>query len=211
MILVENFILLLLLSASTAEFFNHLDLAVLDLLNSNRVLALDSLLLGITLSAYMLGALLPVVLYLSGHSKRAISVKMYTPQYLLAMCLNVCLIAVLKYTINRPRPFLTHAFIEQLAPADSPSFPSGHTAFAFTAAITLSVMFRHKIVSMFAIVWALSVAYSRMALGVHYPSDVLSSIIIGTTAALLTDYTFGKYQQVIISLLKHTRQWLLPK
>jgi undecaprenyl-diphosphatase len=99
----------------------------------------------------------------------------------------------LKHWTRRPRPYRQdpriHAWI---APLDEFSFPSGHTlhAVSFT-----SVALAHNPVLAWVLVpFALSVAASRVVLGVHYPSDVLAAAAIGgglTSVALVLGPVFG--------------------
>lgn len=94
----------------------------------------------------------------------------------------------LKHAILRERPFVTYPDLQKLDDAGSPSFPSGHTSTAFSTATSLSLAFPKWYVFVPAYLWAGSVGYSRMHLGVHYPSDVLAGAITGTGAALLCNY-----------------------
>lgn len=205
MFLLQHPALLLLLTATLFETLANLDLATLQLLNGNRATDLDFLLLTLTITAYGLGALVPLCLYLAGHFRRMVSLKLKAYQYVFAMGLNVLFIGLLKYTVDRPRPFVTHDTIEQLAEASSPSFPSGHTAYAFTAAVVLVLMFRNPALRGLILTWALLVAYSRLALGVHYPSDVLGSMFLGSAAAFLSTYTFRKHREQFYTLLRRGR------
>ncbi|MGZ4117751.1 MAG: phosphatase PAP2 family protein, partial [Bacteroidia bacterium] len=91
----------------------------------------------------------------------------------------------LKYTVNRPRPFVTYPDIEKRASAGSKSFPSGHTSDSFALATSLSLAFPKWYVIAPSYIWACSVAYSRMDLGVHYPSDVLAGAVIGSGSAFI--------------------------
>jgi membrane-associated phospholipid phosphatase len=86
----------------------------------------------------------------------------------------------LKALIDRDRPFTTYPNIEKLSSGGDSSFPSGHTLEAFAVAAAISLSFSRKKIIIAVYTWAIMVAYSRMALGVHYPSDVLAGIIIGT-------------------------------
>ena len=88
----------------------------------------------------------------------------------------------LKYGINRDRPFVTYPFIQKQIEAGSPSFPSGHTSAAFSVATSLSLCFPKWYVIAPSFLWAAGVGYSRMHLGVHYPSDVLAGAIIGSAS-----------------------------
>ncbi|MCX6267437.1 MAG: phosphatase PAP2 family protein [Bacteroidetes bacterium] len=86
----------------------------------------------------------------------------------------------LKGLIDRDRPFTTYPDIEKLSSGGDSSFPSGHTLEAFAMAAAISLLFAGKKIFIPVYLWAILVAYSRMALGVHYPSDVLAGIMIGT-------------------------------
>lgn len=86
----------------------------------------------------------------------------------------------LKQLIYRERPFITHSFIEKYSDGGGSSFPSGHTLKAFAMATALSLLFSRKKIVIPVFVWAILVAYSRIALGVHYPSDVIAGVVLGT-------------------------------
>jgi membrane-associated phospholipid phosphatase len=91
----------------------------------------------------------------------------------------------LKYSIKRPRPFETYPDIDKATYAGSPSFPSGHTSDAFSTATGFSLAYPKWYVIAPSYTWACAVGYSRMHLGVHYPSDVLAGAIIGSLSAYL--------------------------
>jgi membrane-associated phospholipid phosphatase len=203
--LLQYVSLFIFLTSTLTDAFLNLDLATLQFFNSGRETDLDFFLLALTVSAYSLGAVVPLSLYLLGHFKRIVSLKLKAYQYVFAICLNTLLIALLKYTVDRPRPFITHDTIEQIADASSPSFPSGHTAFAFATAAVLVLMFRDLRLRGLIVTWALLVAYSRLALGVHYPSDVLGSMLLGSTAAYLATYAFRMHREQFYALLRRTK------
>ncbi len=98
----------------------------------------------------------------------------------------------LKALIQRERPFITYPSIEKLSSGGDSSFPSGHTLEAFAMAAAISMLFARKKIIIPIYVWAILVAYSRMALGVHYPSDVLAGIIIGTIIGRAVPWAFGR-------------------
>ena len=85
----------------------------------------------------------------------------------------------LKYSVGRPRPFVTYPYIIKKGEAGTPSFPSGHTSSAFAAATSISLCYPKWYVIAPSFLWASAVGYSRMELGVHYPSDVLVGAIVG--------------------------------
>lgn len=85
---------------------------------------------------------------------------------------------VLKHLIGRERPCATQTHCwSSLLPPDRFSFPSGHTITAF--AITFSLGLYYPTLLAGLIFCALSVAASRVILGLHYVSDVLVGIVIG--------------------------------
>lgn len=95
----------------------------------------------------------------------------------------------LKYTVNRPRPFVTYTDIYGKDAHVGPySFPSGHTSSAFALATSVSLCYPKWYVIAPVAVWACTVGYSRMYLGVHYPSDVLAGAVIGSASAFASYY-----------------------
>lgn len=63
--------------------------------------------------------------------------------------------------------------------------PSCHAANAFAIAIFASLWFRCRWLVIAVIFWALLECYTRLYLGVHYPSDILCGSAVGSLAALL--------------------------
>lgn len=91
----------------------------------------------------------------------------------------------MKYTFQRSRPYLVTPGLTKVSGGSGPSFPSGHTSVAFATATSLTLAFPKWYVAVPAYAWAASVGYSRMYLGVHYPSDVLAGAVIGAGSAWL--------------------------
>ena len=73
------------------------------------------------------------------------------------------------------------------------SFPSGHTGSSFTSAIVLWKELPKKY-GVMALIVAVLIAYSRLYVGVHYPSDVLAGVVIGTVLALVSVWLVKKIQ-----------------
>jgi undecaprenyl-diphosphatase len=91
----------------------------------------------------------------------------------------------LKYGFQRQRPYKETPSLVPMSNPRDPSFPSGHTSAAFATATSLTLAFPKWYVAVPAYLWAASVGYSRMYLGVHYPSDVLAGAVIGAGSAWL--------------------------
>lgn len=92
---------------------------------------------------------------------------------------------IIKNIVQRSRAFITYPDINIIIKAPSSfSFPSGHTASSFTAAVVIGYYIKNwRIISY---VFASLIAFSRLYLFVHYPSDILGGILLGVTCALLT-------------------------
>ena len=100
----------------------------------------------------------------------------------------------LKNIICRLRPCNVFTdFPMLIARPTSYSFPSGHTSSSFAAALILTL--RHKKVGWLAYIPAVLIAFSRIFLFVHYPTDVLAGILLGTLAALLTYFAAKAIQK----------------
>lgn len=73
-------------------------------------------------------------------------------------------------------------------------FISGHATTSFGLAIFLSLLFRNRILSFSLILWASLNSYSRIYLGVHFISDIIAGLIIGSLIGLLV-YHMYKYSR----------------
>ena len=95
----------------------------------------------------------------------------------------------LKYTFDRRRPYVKYPqLVHPIEPEDSPSFPSCHTAAAFSLATSLSITYPKWYVIAPSALWAWGVGFARMNQGVHYPSDVLTGAAIGVGCAFVNVY-----------------------
>lgn len=64
-------------------------------------------------------------------------------------------------------------------------FVSSHAANSFAAVTLMSLVMRHRAVTISLLVWALLQCYSRMYLGVHYPGDILGGMLVGVVVGWL--------------------------
>ncbi|MDP4179658.1 MAG: phosphatase PAP2 family protein [Bacillota bacterium] len=95
---------------------------------------------------------------------------------------------VIKYIVQRPRPFVLFDQYKLLIPKPSNfSFPSSHSTEAFA---TAAILFKKsKVTGIVFLVIAALIAFSRLYLFVHFPSDVLGGIITGLICAFIVNYT----------------------
>jgi undecaprenyl-diphosphatase len=92
--------------------------------------------------------------------------------------LGVLLYKVIKHHAVRERPYITHSAIEcASAPLDRYSFPSGHTLHAVCFTIMLTA-YLPEWTSALAVLATL-IAFSRVILGLHYPTDVAAGATLG--------------------------------
>lgn len=90
---------------------------------------------------------------------------------------------VLKDLIGRARPFMADpSVVLKVTPPGSFSFPSGHTLDAFTSATAISLCFRKPGIAAYVV--ASLIAFSRMYLFLHYPTDILGGILLGVCVAV---------------------------
>jgi membrane-associated phospholipid phosphatase len=97
----------------------------------------------------------------------------------------------LKYAVNRERPYVAYDDIERRTECGPYSFPSSHTANAFALATALAFSYPKWYVIAPSLTWAVVVGYSRMRLGVHFPSDVLAGALVGAACGY-GSYWLGK-------------------
>ena len=104
---------------------------------------------------------------------------------------------MLKHLVARPRPFKidnTRALLIK-APKDF-SFPSGHTAASFAAVAALYFTGEKKLWKV-SLVLAVLIAFSRMYLYVHYPTDILGGVLVGLGAGAAGYYLVITLQERI--------------
>lgn len=101
---------------------------------------------------------------------------------LIAFSLQLPLYWLLKNTLKRRRPpQIIPSFTSIIAASDQFSFPSGHSSAAFLLA-NLTALF-YGAIAWPLYLWAICVSLSRVVLGVHFPTDILAGIGLGTLTA----------------------------
>lgn len=182
---IQLVVIFILLFSSGFSFSQNFDINLLRDININRNTSLDPVFKGFTYSVAPIVLTTPVILFSAGYFRDEPKLKRNAIVTGIGVITAYALSTTLKYSINRPRPFVTYPDIQKATKTFDPSFPSGHTTSAFALATALSLNYPKWYVIVPSYSWAITVAYSRMHLGVHYPSDVLVGILIGIGSSFL--------------------------
>jgi undecaprenyl-diphosphatase len=180
------FSIVLLLRSNTYAYAQNADIDLLRNINLYRNKNLDAPMEAITNSAYVVSAIVPVTELITGYitQNKALTAKGW--QCVAGLGINTVLTFGLKYTVNRQRPYTTYTYLQPYRHNKDASFPSGHTSFAFNTATSLSIAFPKWYVIVPGYAWATTIAYSRMHLGMHYPTDLLGGAVVGAASAWLS-------------------------
>lgn len=183
---IKKIVLFALLLQSLTLYSQNLDIRLLRQINIHRNEHLDGTFKAITNSAGPISIGAPIIVFATGLIEKDKTIQekgiMMGASFFVASAVSISM----KYAFNRPRPFITYPEIQKMTEGGSPSFPSGHTSDAFATATSLTLAFPRWYVIAPSYVYASAVGYSRMHLGVHYPSDVLAGAIIGAGSAYLS-------------------------
>ncbi len=144
----------------------------------------DPLLFYVNASEALFIATLAVV-FLLAHGRRHIAWRRATVAAVLSAGLGLAVAKVISELVDRARPFVAdphgvHLFSGHAA---DPGFPSDHATAAF--AIATAIVLRKRGAGIAALVAATVLSIGRVALGIHYPSDVIAGAAVGSAAALV--------------------------
>ena len=186
---MKKIIILLLLLIPISLFSQNIDFRILHSINSPQILPSDGFYRFISNSDMYVITGVPVTMVIVGLVEH--NEKLYHNACVVGAgtIINFSITAGLKYLVKRKRPFTTYKGIiinKSGKTCLDPSFPSGHSSTSFMLATSLSLAYPKWYVIAPAYLYAGTVAYSRMDLGVHYPTDVLAGALIGSGSAYLT-------------------------
>lgn len=78
-------------------------------------------------------------------------------------------------------------------------FISGHATNSFGLAVFLSLIFRNRLVTLSTLLWATINSYTRIYLGVHFISDIVAGMIVGSLVAMILYFVYVVLRKSIIS------------
>ncbi len=92
---------------------------------------------------------------------------------------------LVSHAVDRVRPYVAHPHVSHLfMPAShDASFPSDHATGSF--AIAMAIWLRHRVAGTVAFLLAFVISAGRVAVGTHYPTDVVAGAVLGCLAATL--------------------------
>lgn len=123
----------------------------------------------------------PATLFITGLIKDDVQMKRSSLYVTESIASSSLLNFVLKKIFKRKRPFVHDpTFVAVVSPTNE-SFPSGHTAEAFSMASSMTFAYPKWYVILPAFAWATTVGYARMYLGVHYPTDIFGGATISSS------------------------------
>ena len=176
--------LLLLVAKLSAQ--DSLDFRMLKAINKKEHLQFDKSMRLTSQSIYPVMIVMPTTLYLNGFVNDDKLMMRNGIRSASAIGLNFLFTAGLKAAFKRERPFVQYpSDIIKRDKVGYFSFPSGHTSSAFATATALTLSTKKWYIAVPSYAYACGVGYSRMRLGVHFPSDVLGGMIIGIGSSLL--------------------------
>jgi membrane-associated phospholipid phosphatase len=144
---------------------------------------------GTSSSAYVVSGVIPLTMLAAGFIEHDPILKKKSYEVIASIAIEFLISDATKIIVNRQRPGEKHpGIIFPYKDMHGRSFPSGHSSLAFATAASLSIQYHKWYVTVPAYLWAGSVAYSRVYLGVHYPSDVLAGAAIGVGSAYLAHW-----------------------
>jgi membrane-associated phospholipid phosphatase len=177
---------------SSSNQAQNIDINLLRKINVNRSTNLDASFNFLSNTTYPIGVAMPLGLFIVGKLNHNEAMEQNGIIAGSAVVLTVGISAAMKYSIRRKRPAQTYPDIRAFTSDNSPSFPSNHSSVAFSTATSISLAYPKWYIIVPSYTLASAVAYSRLHLGLHYPSDVLGGAIVGSASAIVS-YQLNKW------------------
>lgn len=175
--------------ADEYSFIEKIDISIFREINNNRSAFLDNTVPIVDRSVLPTAIVTPPLMFFLSRSSNSNYDENSAVLLGLSEASAFGLTTGLKLALQRKRPYeyLNDVYSDIPSTLGDPnSFPSGHTAMAFSMATSLTLRYPDNpllIVGVFT--YASTIAFGRMYLGVHFPSDVLTGMLVGSGSAAL--------------------------
>lgn len=188
------------------NFITKIDLSILNFIQDTLKSGfMDKMMTSITALGNMgIFWLLLIIVFLSSKEYKKLAKIMIVSLIINTVLVNI----IIKPIVGRVRPFELVDGIKLLVlkPTD-PSFPSGHSAISFCMMTVIVLFSKSKSLNIMAIVLAFLIAFSRLYLYVHYPTDVIVGALLGVlTAVLGSKFYYSSYGKDLRKKLKTLKE-----
>jgi undecaprenyl-diphosphatase len=140
--------------------------------------------------------IVPILLFVFG----GIDGRIVAVIILLSFMLVIPLTTLVKDLIDRDRPLVFYGASVNKLPVDE-SYPSGHASMVSAGAVAVLLLLRksprQKLISILLVIEAGLVCLSRLYLGVHYPTDLIGGILLGSGVALLATSAHNMIERLV--------------
>lgn len=171
------------------SILHSIDIFILESVNlSYHNIILDNLALLVSnMGVIYFWIIITIILYFFGGVKE----KNISKKMIIVLIFIVIFTQAIKYIVMRPRPYTELSSLVLLSLGTDPSFPSGHTSISTAMSFVLSKGYENYYFMLIPCI----VGFSRLYIGVHYPSDVLGGFILGLIVVYLVE-RFLKFKNV---------------
>lgn len=186
--------------------FGNADNNIVVAINNCHSPFMDSTILVITDFWFFIGVVCCIIAYSILKDKFPKTILFCALLIVAVGCTDYLCASIIRPAVQQPRPtnsdnpvsamlHIVHGYI-----GGKYGVPSCHAANSFAIAVFTTLWFRRKWIAVILICWALLECYTRLYLGVHYPSDIVFGMAIGSLIAYVV-YSLSKrtYHEILLS------------